>query len=75
MDLVFLVVALIGLIVLKGVLTSKESGFRKNRDRRKIQQILDAAQRNGTSDERQQPDALNSDEKKTPPPLPDSKPD
>ncbi|MBL61991.1 MAG: hypothetical protein CMI30_01155 [Opitutae bacterium] len=70
MDLVFLVVALVGLIVLKGALANKERGFRKNRDRKKIQQVLDAARRNLESDQRQQSDLPSSGKKKSPPPLP-----
>ena len=69
MDLLLIAVALVGLILVKSLLAGKERDFRNNRAQRKIQRILEDAQRDGGSDLSESSD-LQSRRKAKPPPLP-----
>ena len=69
MDLLLIGVALVGLVLAKALLSSKERTFRRSRVQRKIQHILEDAARGARHDEFEQSNKK-SETKAKPPPLP-----
>jgi len=69
MDLLPLALTLVGLILVKVLLSGKERRFRRSRAQRKMHHILKDAARGVKRDEREQPHMV-QEPKGKPPPLP-----